>query len=367
MKIQTHKKSAHGIALIIVMLVILVLATLAGAFAYSMKVETTLARNANSESDLEWLGRSGVELARYVIAEQAKIPGEGNFESLNQKWAGGSGGVGTTNSSLSSISLVNNQLGAGTFSVKITDLERKFNINMANQAVLQQAMIVLMGVDASLFPPISDSILDWIDKDEDNHLSGAESDYYMGLDPPYTAKNGPMDDISELLLIKGVFENPEIYWGSASTNHPVSAFQSRNSGRPFDDPQQPSYPVGLVDIFTTLSSGKININTASTTTLQMIPGSDENFAAETIKLRSGPDQTDGTEDDTPLPDIRGLSYVPGVNGQLVTQMSKYAGVRSSTFEVQVDVQLGNITRQYFAIIRRGSRPGDFAILKFYWK
>jgi general secretion pathway protein K len=367
MKISTRQNSQSGIALIIVMLVILVLATLAGAFAYSMKVETTLARNGNNESELEWLGRSGVELARYVIAEQAKVPGEGNYESLNQKWAGGPGGIGMTNSSLSGISLENNQLGAGTFSVKITDLERKFNINMANQDVLQQAMIVLMGVDASLFPTISDSILDWIDKDEDNHLSGAESDYYMGLDPPYMAKNGPMDDISELLLIKGIFENPEIYWGSSSTNHPASAFLSRNSGRPFDDPQRPSYPVGLVDIFTTLSSGKINVNTASATTLQMIPNVDENFAAGIVQLRSGPDGADGTEDDIPLQNTSELVNVPGANRELVRAITRYCGVRSSTFEVQVDVQLGNVTRQYFAVIRRGARQGDFGILKFYWK
>ena len=367
MRIAHQKNSEAGIALVIVMLVILVLATLAGAFAYSMKVEMTLARNANYESQLEWLGRSGVELARYVISEQAKIPGEGNYESLNQKWAGGPGGMGTTNSSLAEISLENNQLGGGTFSVKITDLERKFNINMANQDVLQQAMVVVMGMDASVVPSISDSIIDWIDKDEDNHLSGVESDYYMALAPPYMAKNGPMDDISELLLIKGIFENPEIYWGSSSTNHPVSAYQSRDNGRPFDDANRPSYPVGLVDIFTTLSIGKINVNTASATTLQMIPGMDENMAAGTIQLRAGPDGVDGTEDDTPLPNVGELINVPGANRQMVTQMSRYCGVRSATFEVQVDVQLGTVTRQYSAVLRRGNRPGDFAILKFYWK
>jgi general secretion pathway protein K len=361
------KKSSHGIALIIVMLVILVLAALAGAFAYSMKVETKLARNASYEFEFEWVGRAGVELARYVIAEQAKIPGEGNYESLNQKWAGGFGGIGASNSPLASISLENNPLGAGMFSVKITDLERKFNINLADQSVLQQAMVVLMGMDASLFPTIGDSILDWIDQDDDNHLSGAESDYYLSLDAPYVPKNGPMDDISELLMVKGVFENPEIYWGSASTNHSVSAFQTRSSNRPFDDPRRPSYPVGLVDIFTTLSSGKINVNTASATTLQMIPGVDESIAAGIIQLRSGLDGSDGTEDDIPLRNVGELINVPGMHPQIVQQLSKYCGVRSYAFEVQVDVQLNGVTRQYIAVIRRASGPNDFAILKFYWK
>jgi len=81
-----HPRRPAGIALIIVMVVILVLAALAGGFAYSMKVETTLARNASYDHDLEWLGRSGVELARYVLAQQLEP-----CDALNQKWAGGPG------------------------------------------------------------------------------------------------------------------------------------------------------------------------------------------------------------------------------------------------------------------------------------
>ena len=43
-----HAAHQDGIALIIVMISITVLAILAGGFAYSMKVETKLARNANN-------------------------------------------------------------------------------------------------------------------------------------------------------------------------------------------------------------------------------------------------------------------------------------------------------------------------------
>ena len=56
------------------MISITVLAMLAGGFAYSMKVETRLARNVNSEAQLEWLGRSGVEYCRWILAEQLRIP-----------------------------------------------------------------------------------------------------------------------------------------------------------------------------------------------------------------------------------------------------------------------------------------------------
>ena len=218
-----------GIALIIVMITILVLSVLAGGFAYSMKVETKLARNANSETELQWMGRSGVELARFVLAEQLKLGCE-PYDSLNQIWAGGPGGQCTSNSPLTAVGLTDVELGKGRFTVKIGDLERKFNINVADDAVLQQAFW-LMGADAGEFPAVIAAILDWIDPDDNTHVGGAESDYYQTLSPPYYAKNRPIDDLSELLLVRGV--TPDLYFGPASTNHTPGRFdfQNRQLGR----------------------------------------------------------------------------------------------------------------------------------------
>ena len=46
--------------------------------------------------------------------------------------------------------------------------------------------------------------------DDNKRMQGAESEFYVNLNPaaPYVAKNGLMDDISELLLIRGM--TPEI-------------------------------------------------------------------------------------------------------------------------------------------------------------
>jgi type II secretory pathway component PulK len=51
---------------------------------------------------------------------------------------------------------------------------------------------------------IANSILDWIDADDESRANGAESDYYASLSPPYRAKNGPLDSVEELLFVKGV-------------------------------------------------------------------------------------------------------------------------------------------------------------------
>ena len=157
------QSSTRGFALIIVMLVIVVFSGLAAVFAMSMKVEMQLARNVDSESEIEWLGRSGVELARYVLAQQLNCPNE-PYDALNQKWAGGPGGNCSSNGPLADISLDQVQLGRGKFWVKISDLERKVNINFANREMIQQALDS-MGVELFTASTILDSIEDWRDPD----------------------------------------------------------------------------------------------------------------------------------------------------------------------------------------------------------
>ena len=93
MKISFQKKN-RGIAVIVALVAVTVLTILAGAFAYSMKIETRLAANASNDEQMLWLGRAGVELARYVIALENNQP----YDALNQIWAGGPGAGPETNS-----------------------------------------------------------------------------------------------------------------------------------------------------------------------------------------------------------------------------------------------------------------------------
>jgi len=357
MKPRLHHKS-DGIALIIVMCAIVILSMLAAAFAYSMKVETKLAQNSDSEQQLLWLGRSGVELASYVLSQEMTIRSE-PYDSLNQIWAGGPGGPGETNSVLSGLSLDNYPVGDGTVSVKIVDLERKANINTANTTVIQQAL-TLMGVNANDMSVVSDSILDWIGPPGPARVAGAEDEYYQALAVPYHVKNAPMDNLSELMLVRGV--TPELYWGSNATNHTPSVFQHK-LGVGTAPGEEPDYPFGLAEIFTPISSGKINVNTADINVLQMIPGVDAAAAAAIIQHRAGPDGVDGTEDDIPFRDVNQLSAITGLNSP---QSGNLCTTRSLTFEVHVTAQIGDYKREYVAILFRNSAR-SIQVVSFYWK
>jgi general secretion pathway protein K len=357
----TCRQDSRGLALIIVMIAIAVFTMLAAALALSMKVEAKLAQRADNEQQLLWLGRSGVEYARWILAQEASLAGQ-PYDSLNQIWAGGPGANGETNSVLAGISLDNFPVGDGTVSLKIIDLERYANINTVNAAVLQQTL-TLMGVDADDISVVSDSIQDWRSPAAAPRVAGAESDYYQGLTPPYYAKNAPIDDLSELLLVKGV--TPEMYNGSSSTNNPAQT-QRPKLGLGTSPDQAPDYPFGLKDVFTAISSGRININTADTNVLQLIPGVDATIAAAIVQQRAGPDGVDGTDDDTPFRNAAGALQSAGLNPASANQAANLLTTRSSTFKVIVTAQIGDETREFTAIILRNTGT-DVQVVGFYWK
>jgi hypothetical protein len=241
--------------------------------------------------------------------------------------------------------------------------------------------------DASLASTIEDSILDWCNPNSTAGFSGAKDDYYTHLNPPYYCKGGPIDDLSELLLIKGI--SPDMYWGSSSTNHSVSAYEQHGSGA-FDQPtsgrggmfrnkDEPVYPVGLQQLFSPMG-GKLNINTASVLALELIPGIDENAAQHIVQQRAGPDGIDGTDDDAPFQNIGEINggmpggarpgNVPGgpQAGLAAQGMAAYIDVVSRVFQVRVDAEINDYKRTFYGIVSRGTgNAQQLQCVKFYWE
>jgi hypothetical protein len=59
---------------------------------------------------------------------------------------------------------------------------------------------------------VADAIVDWIDVDNKPRPYGAEDDSYTRQNPPFHCKNGPLDSLEELLLVRGVL--PELLFGN---------------------------------------------------------------------------------------------------------------------------------------------------------
>ena len=112
-----------------------------------------------------------------------------------------------------------------------------------------------------------DSLVDWLDADDQEHENGAEQGYYSTLNPSYSPANGPMLFLEELLLIRGW--NRKILYGEKEHS-------------------------GIIDYLTIGGeSGMININTAPAGILQALHGEmTEDLASDLIEFRSEEENSD---------------------------------------------------------------------------
>jgi type II secretory pathway component PulK len=101
----------------------------------------------------------------------------------------------------------------------VIDEGGKLNINALitqdkTGVVLYNALMKL----PNMTEDIAAAIVDWVDADDNagsasnGASSGAEDAYYMALANPYHCKNGPLNSLDELLLVKGV--TPQLLYGS---------------------------------------------------------------------------------------------------------------------------------------------------------
>lgn len=335
----------RAFAVIIALVAVTVLTMMAGAFAYAMKIETKLAANTNDDEEFYWIGRGGVERACWWLALEGNQP----YSSKLQYWAGGPGDGPETNGPLAGESLSGFQIGGGTVSLSMTELESKININRADATLLQQ-VLTTQGADANEISVVSDSILDWLDPDDDTRPAGAESDYYLGLTPSYYAKNAPIDNLDELLLIKGVTR--DMYTGeSSAANTPFARHQLGFGHAPGEEA---SYAFGLRDVFTPFSQGQVNILTADDKVLQCLPGLD---TASVQAIETARDS------DPPVRNIAQLLTAAGVNPQTAGQIGGYVGVIGNTYEVHATATIGQLSHEYTAVVYR-SGP-NVQVVSFY--
>jgi hypothetical protein len=146
----------------------------------------------------------------------------------------------------------------------------------------------------------------------------------------------------------------------------LATFQ-RQQDRFGRDTQMPMFTDGLADLFTPMSSGKININTASSAVLQLIPGIDAIMADAIVAARSGEDDPTGMSG--PFRNVSPQylwTRVPGLNLEIGRRLGQFCDVRSRVFEVEVKAEVAGSSRTFYAILGRNN-VRDVQVLSFYWK
>src|SRR5439155_21722430 len=85
-------------------------------------------------------------------------------------------------------------LGGGVYRVRLIDERGKININRGDEAILRR-IFTNLGIEEPRRSILGDSIMDWRDPDDLHRVNGADNDYTLSLNPPYTAKNAFLDTV----------------------------------------------------------------------------------------------------------------------------------------------------------------------------
>ena len=126
----------------------------------------------------------------------------------------------------------------------LTDEASKLNLNASHTADLSKI--------PRLTPPLVQAIRDFIDVDLVARPEGAEQDFYDSLPRGYAVRNGPLNTVEELLLVRG-FTPSLLYGEDLNMNHRLDANEDDGERTPPQDNGDGKLDVGLRSMFTTLS------------------------------------------------------------------------------------------------------------------
>jgi general secretion pathway protein K len=176
----------NGVALVLVLWVITLLAVIAGNFAFSMHGEAQIARNLLSSAQAQAQADAGVQLAWF---ELTKPP----TDAL--RWRGDA--------------VVHEYVSEGALlRVAIQDESGKIDLNAASEPLLK-GIFKSVGLGDNESTALVDAVQDWKDADKLRRLHGAEEDEYRAAGKRNMPSNAPFSTLNELQGVLGM--TPDVY------------------------------------------------------------------------------------------------------------------------------------------------------------
>jgi len=294
MQQQPNSYNQRGVALIMVLGMVAIIAAWASMAAYEDMIAIKRATNIQDEVRATMASESAFELVKLYLKEDYKLTG--NVDSLDEDWA---------------LGLPPFPIDDGMIGVTLEDSNRYFNLNDLvdnNGVAIQkhveqlQRLFTLLSIDNSLV----DALVDWMDKDDRPYGTyGAEDAMYYDKD--YKVKNARLDNLSELKLILGF--KPNII---RRLKHVVCVHPSAN---------------GI---------SKININTAPADVLMALFPNMSKLDVEALA------------ENLPYEDLNSIKSLPWVAGGDLSRLS----VGSDTFTLRTHASFGRAqVREEYLLLR----------------
>ncbi|MCX7634639.1 MAG: type II secretion system minor pseudopilin GspK [Syntrophales bacterium] len=312
----------RGVALIVVILTIAIIVSLTLQMNRAGRGDIYSAANLRDGVRLYYMAKSGFNFCQALLLDD-----QNNFDALNEDWAIAEK-VAAKGASLFDEGLLRLVMEDETGKINVNKLVSGNGYNIEIKDVLTRLLLQPeFGLDRQSVDDILDALKDWIDKDDEITGGGAETPYYAALENPYKAKNGPLDCIEELMMIKGITR--ELYEGTAN--------------RP-----------GLKDLLTVYGEGKININTAPLLVLRALSPTMTAEVAEKIDQHRKTVGEDLSSADWYKRVVAGVE----INASIIT-------VRSNHFRIVSQGVMGNMTRTVQGVVLRDKGKKSLKILS--WK
>lgn len=301
----------RGVALILVLLMISIIIAITIQFTVTTRSELYEAANLRDSIKLLYIAKSGFNMGEALLYEDDK-----DVDSPHDDWA-----------KLVLLSAQSSILfDKGHFQLNIADESGKIQINKLvtnneyNDKIKEMLLRLLNLPEFNLEEPethdIVDAIKDWIDEDDETTEFGAENAYYQGLEQPYQCKNGKLDCVEELLMIKGITR--DLFYGTDESP-------------------------GIAPFLTLHGEGKININTASTVILRVLnPEITEEMVSDMDEYRKNEDN-----------DLTDISWYKNVTGMATISIDPdLITTKSNVFKIVSAGYFDNMTKTVTGIVDR---------------
>lgn len=190
-------KNERGAVLLLVLVVVALLSALLTDWAFSTLVDMRLTETFRDSNRAYYLARGGVEVGRQLLHDD-----NNEYDTPTEMW-----GVGVPSYPVSE---------DATISIQLVDEDGRFNLNQVvdnlgenpNPLMRDRFRRLLTHLEIDDPDALSDALIDWIDRNQATSARGAENSWYQSLAEPLACKDGLLDTVDELLLVKGF--TPEI-------------------------------------------------------------------------------------------------------------------------------------------------------------
>ncbi len=202
----------NGVALLITITILFVIFVLVSEVNRRTRISLKRTENVQKRAKLIQIAGSGIHIGIAVLMEDMKTT---KTDSLQETWA--------DPEHIEAV-LLELPFSDGTMTLRIIDELGKIQVNAlvdypqgknfnTKQKLLWDNFLKLLNPpdesidNLGLNTDIVNCVKDWLDFGDDDAttgINGVEDDYYQSLDAPYSCGNGPLKDLGEFVLVKGM-------------------------------------------------------------------------------------------------------------------------------------------------------------------